>query len=232
MQEIIAYESALNDADLESLIDYLYQESGLTDRVIVTCDGDSLTYGSGVTTSYPSRLQTLLGTDGFKVNNVGLTGQSIVDTSAQGNAAGYLNSNASDEVWQHSTRVGGKNVVVAWAGTNDLYYSRTGLQAEGDLGTYCTNARNQGAYVIAINMIARRTDLGAWSDAQWSAFNAAFATNASTYSDAQIDVAALFPDENDTTYFQADKAHLNDAGMAIVAGLVRDAIVAGSASIV
>lgn len=231
MQEIIAYESALNDTDLESLIDYLYQESGLTDKVVVTCDGDSLTYGLGVSSPYPTTLQTLLGS-GFKVINCGLTGQSIVDTSAAGNAAGYLNSNAATEVWQHGTRLGGKNVVVAWAGTNDVYYGRTGAQAASDFATYCTNARNQGAFVVAINMIARRTDLGSWSDAQWSAFNSAFATNAPTYSDAQINLAALFPDENDITYYQADKVHLNDTGASIVAGLVRDAIMARSASII
>lgn len=231
MQEIIAYESALSDGDLEALIDYLHQESQLSDKVIVTCDGDSLTYGLGVTTPYPTLLQTALGS-GFTVLNYGVTSQSIVDTSGAGNAAGYMNSDASAQVWQHGTRVGGKNVVVAWGGTNDIYFGRTGEQAASDFATYCTNARNQGAFVIAINMIARRTDLGSWSDAKQSAFNSAFSSNASSYSDAQIDAAAMFPDETDLTYFQADQVHLNDTGTQLIAAAVYAAINSNRSSIV
>lgn len=230
MQEILAYESALSNSDLEALIDYMLQQSQLSDKVVVTCDGDSLTEGFGGATPWPTYLSSSIGTN-WQVLNVGVVGQSIVDTSGAGNAAGYLNSNASTEVWQHGTRVGGKNVVVAWAGTNDLYYGRTGSQAESDFGTYCTNARNAGAFVIAINMIARRNDLGAWSDAEQAAFNSAFASNSSTYSDAQVDAASILNDENNTTYYQADRVHLNNAGNALLASWVEEKITNNLASI-
>lgn len=231
MQEILAYETALSDVNLESLIDYMLQQSQLTDKVIVTCDGDSLTYGLGVTTSYPTRLQSALGPK-FHVLNYGVTSQSIVDTSSGGNVAGYMNSDANAQVWKHGTRLGGKNVVVAWGGTNDIYFGRTGAQAESDFGTYCTNAKNAGAFVIAINMIARRTDLGSWTDAKQAAFNSAFATNASGYSDAQIDAASMFPDETNTTYFQADQVHLNDTAMQLVADAIYNIIDANRALII
>ncbi len=231
MQEILAYESALSNSDLESLIDYMLQQSQFRDKVVVTCDGDSLTQGFSGANGWPTYLSASLGTDDWQVLNLAIAGQSIVDTSGAGNVSGYLNSDAATNSWQHGGRVNGKNVLVAWAGTNDIFYGRTGAQAASDFATYCTGARNAGAFVVAINMIARRTDLGTWSDAEQAVFNAAFASNASTYSDAQIDAAAILNDETNTTYYQGDQVHLNNTGAALVASLVEDVITANLASI-
>jgi hypothetical protein len=68
---------------------------------------------------------------------------------------------------------------------------------------------------------------GSWTVAGQSAFNALFASEAATYSDVQIDVASVFSDHTNTTYFSADGRHLTTAANTVIAGLIQTAILAG-----
>jgi lysophospholipase L1-like esterase len=77
-------------------------------------------------------------------------------------------------------------------------------------------------------MLPRRTDQGSFNDTDWATFNSLFASNAASYSDAQIDMAAVFPDETDTTFYP-DQIHLNAAGNVVAANTVKatlDALIA------
>jgi len=220
LQEIVAYESALSDANLTILVNYLLEQAGKADTPrYVICDGDSLTQGVTPANPYPTYMQTALGST-YSVQNFGVSGQTIVyNATAAGSGYGYLNSDVATQVdpYLAARKIDGtKQIVIAWAGTNDVYYGRTGTEAHTDFAAYCAARQAAGAKVIAINMIDRRTDLGSWTKAYQNDFNALFASNAATYSDAHYDAAAVFVDNTNTTYYQSDKIHLTSAGNLIV----------------
>ena len=58
-----------------------YAASSLSAKIIVSCVGDSITFGAAIkdrgANSYPSQLQKMLG-DGYKVNNFGVNGATLL----------------------------------------------------------------------------------------------------------------------------------------------------------
>lgn len=198
---------------------------------LLVCDGNSLTAGNQSSTGYdyPCQLQALLSTD-YEVANFGVSGQTTPDMS--GDAASQI-----DPLYSSSNA---GNVLVAWEGTNDLYFNAGATDAYDHLVSYCQARRSAGFRVYVGTIIPR----GVWpgtstipGDAatqeatfeSWRAtVNANLRANWSSFADGLVDFAAdaRLSDYNDTTYF-ADKIHMTDTGYAIVAGLVRDAIAAG-----
>lgn len=226
MQEVIAYGSALSDSQMIDLATYMLDQAGRTDTARqIICEGDSLVEGVSPGTPWPTLLQTELGTTNYTVRNQGFGGNTIVSVAGSN---GNITAQASGvDAYLTTSRLDAKKqVAVVWAGTNDLYYGRTGAQAHADFKTYCLARQAAGGKVIAVNMIDRAV-AGSWSVAQQSAFNALFASEASTYSDAQIDAAATFTDHTNTTYFNGDQVHLTTAANTIIMNAVKAAILAG-----
>jgi lysophospholipase L1-like esterase len=226
MQEVIAYESALSDANLATLVTYLLDQAGKADTPRqVTCEGDSLTAGVAPATAYPTLLQTALGSS-HNVRNVATAGNTIV--SVAGSNGNISSQTTTVDPWLTQTRLDAKKqVAVIWCGTNDLFYGRTGAQAHADFKTYCQARQTAGGRVIAVNMIDRTTTGGSWSVAQQSAFNALFASEAATYSDAQYNAAAVFTDKTNTTYYNGDQTHLTTTANQLIADAIAALILAG-----
>lgn len=196
---------------------------------LLVCDGNSLTAGSQSTTGYdyPCQLQTLVGTE-YEVVSFGVSSQTTADMIAD--AAGqvdplYSSSNAG-------------NWCVMWEGTNDIFFDASSATAYANIVDYCEDRRAAG-YKVAVGTIMPR---GNWPGASTipgdaaakeaefevrrAAVNADIRANWSSFADAIVDIAAddRFDDYNDTTYFAADKVHLNDTGYGVVAALVQSAL--------
>lgn len=113
------------------------------------------------------------------------------------------------------------NIIVALAGTNDLYNGRTAVQLLADLTAYVAAAKALGHRVI-VGTIAPRSD-APWTapmETQRTAYNTALrATHAGA--DGFVDVDTINPAR------QGDGVHWTDVGTAAVvtgAGGVKDAV--------
>ncbi len=121
------------------------------------------------------------------------------------------------------------DILVFWEHTNDLtgtLGNRTPSQALQDAKDYVTLAHNAGLIVISLNVIPRLNT--SFSDATRLAFNALIDAD-NSWLDGYINICAEPEfDENadrlNTTYYNADKVHLKDAGYAIVGSVVSAAL--------
>jgi len=179
---------------------------------LISCDGDSLTLGS-LETSYPAQL-SLLYTPREFVTNYGISGQKISDMIT--NSPAKLDGHCA--YWN-------KNILVVWAGTNDLAASVPAATVYANIVAYCSARRSAGYKVVILTILPRGTFVGALETARL-AVNTNITTNWATFADAVVDVASneYLDDCTDTTYFNADKVHLIEAGNAVVAGLVKTAV--------
>ena len=87
-------------------------------RVIISCLGDSITYGEGDDDgylSYPSQLELLLGKEGFQVKNYGRSGATIVESAFE-----YRKKYASS---YEAALASGADVFIVQFGTNDAHES-------------------------------------------------------------------------------------------------------------
>ncbi len=120
-------------------------------------------------------------------------------------------------------------VLTVWAGTNDMGVAEaeSGASTYAALVTYCQARRTAGWKVIALTCIART-----WPgdpvdfETQRQVLNTSIHANWATFADALCDVAAdsRLGDpgaQNNPTYFKGDTTHLQPAGYAIVAALVK-----------
>ena len=198
-----------------------------TAQLRCVCDGNSLTSGGGETPYYPTQLADLLGTP-WVVNNKGVTSQTTLQMSADA-------TTDIDPLYEAENT---KNVLVAWEGTNHVYFNATASAAITALFNYCTARRAAGFKVVLLTLLPRgdfpgsstlpdpkeenhedrRAVVNMWIRQTWD-----------SCADALADVAAderigLDGCEDDTTYYMADKVHMKSAGYAIIADIVYDAI--------
>jgi lysophospholipase L1-like esterase len=222
ISHIIVYQRALSDAEMLSVERYLGSAVGLNMFPQIVCDGDSLTAGTGVLAGddYPSQLQVLLGGSGaWEKGNYGGAGNTITQ----------LSSDAATQIDGLLSGLKPKNIVIVWAGTNDIAVdSRTGAQAEALLNTYCTARRTAGYKVVVLTMISRGMFNGT-QEGYRQDFNTAVRANWTTYADALVDVDANtvvggVGTYANTTYYQNDQIHLKAAGFAAVAAALQPVV--------
>jgi lysophospholipase L1-like esterase len=217
---IFVWNAGLSLAQMQAVAAALAEEyvTPLCTRRIV-CEGDSLTVGFGSTAGndYPSQLMNLLAGDGDYLWNRAANGDTLANMS--GAAATQVDT------------VSGTNVqprIVVWAGTNDLKNSlKTGAALATDYLNYCAARRAAGAKVVAVTILPRSDGTPVGFEAERQTFNTAIRAGSANY-DALADIAADSRigdagDELNTTYY-VDLCHMTNAGYAIVADLVRDAI--------
>lgn len=189
----------------------------------IVCEGDSLTVGLNLAatswSTYPRQL-ALRYTDNRMVciYNDGVSAQTVDDMDGQTSVDATYDARK------------GTMVLVIWAGTNDIYFGATGAATHTLLAAYCAARRAVGFKVVVLTALSRsNAGTPAGFNTDRGILNTAIRANWSTYADALADVAADSRigdngDELDTTYFDADKVHMNATGYGVIAGIVKTAI--------
>ena len=185
---------------------------------IVTCEGDSLTYGYGATNSYPTQMAALLSSSYGTPLNKGISGlrvDQLNDTYAC----------ADVDMTYDAVKTA---IAPLWAGTNDLAAGASAVTVEARLITWWGNRRDLGFKVLAFT-ITPRADAG-WTgpmETQRGLLNTWLRANWATYVNGLVDLESdsrLLDPHNGTYYY--DLLHMVDAGYGIVAGQVATAIAA------
>lgn len=169
--------------------------SGKGVKTNVVCDGDSITAGFGINSSWTNLLQLR---NPNQVFNIGVSGETLAIMTS--NAA----TNVDPKFRAHMT-----NVCVIWGGTNDFAVSGSSLATvEGLMNTYVTARIAAGWKVIAPYMLDRGGGGGSFTTNQ-QAFNAFLSGLPSGLNATVVFPATLIAQgaSNNTTYFQADKTH-------------------------
>ena len=189
-----------------------------TTRKVIAYVGDSQTYYAGEGGRWPQVIASAIG----HVN------QSHTIVATGGASLAFIGSIAAawvDPVYDATATL---NVNLIWAGTNDLAGGETGAAVWASLQSYCNARRAAGWDKIIVLTALPRSAVGdnAGHEALRQAFNTLVRTNYASIADGLADVAADSRigddgDELDTTYYDADRVHLNTAGHAVVAGIVQ-----------
>jgi lysophospholipase L1-like esterase len=127
---------------------------------------------------------------------------------------------------------GARNVLVVWAGTNDLGLGEDPAAVVNELGTYAKARRQAGWTVIVLTALPRTYALDVPGyEARRLAFNDQVRQLWPTFADRLVDVAALPEigddgDQRNPALFLPDTLHLNSAGRTLVGEKV-GAVLAG-----
>lgn len=188
---------------------------------IVTCDGDSITAGGGLTggDTYPAQLDALLETS-WEVFNVGINGQTCEQ----------MQSTRDDADYYYNPSVG-PTVLVCFGGTNDLYFGASATTVQDRIEAYCAASQTVGWKVIVCTLLPRNDFPGTSSidkathESRRQTVNAWLRSNWATFADALCDIGGNADigqdgDEEDLTYYQSDKVHPNATGAGVIASLV------------
>jgi lysophospholipase L1-like esterase len=111
---------------------------------LIVFDGDSLTYGTGAEpgADYPSDVMRRLPEE-LDAVNIAVPGQTWRDMLAD--------AEMQVDPLQSNTRP--HNVVIAWAGTNDMRRTRTAGRVWNDLQEYCGGRRDHGWTVVLLTVL-------------------------------------------------------------------------------
>jgi lysophospholipase L1-like esterase len=196
-------------------------------RMVIVCDGNSLTAGNYGTppSNYPDILKTLypFAQNGVQVLNFGNGGQQtssmIADAVTQIDSL-YTNAHT--------------NIVVFWEVGNDLFYNENVSAAIDRAKTYLLARKTAGFKTIACTVTPRDfvTGMG-YTQEQSDALNYKYneANNqirslSSTYVDAICDLAAdARLDSVSLDYYAPDGIHFIKAGNDVIAELIRNTII-------
>ena len=134
-----------------------------------------------------------------------------------------------------------RTMLIAWGGTNDLYFGASAATAYSNIKTYAQARKNAGWRVVILSILPRtagsppasfETDRQTVNAALLADFPIATGqtniTSGGAYADYLINIGAdttigLAGQTTNTTYY-ADLVHLTNAGYAIVADYVKRAI--------
>lgn len=202
---------------------WIYRSSLIADypNQLVVCDGNSLTAGYGGADNYPALLAAML-PSGALNRNYGASSQTTADMS----------SDAATQVDNNLRAYTGAATLIAWETTNDIYFGADLATCQSRFQAYfnariAAGWRDSGNKLVAMTLTAR----GNFPDQPGMSvildnFNIWLRANYATYATHLVDLAAdaRLSDFNNTTYFQADKVHLTNAGSTVVAGLVYAAV--------
>ena len=194
--------------------------SELTPTVTLTAAGDSITDGFGATTPWTGVL------------SINATYATIINDGFYGISAHSINGQAR---WRDAPRCGGgffKNMVILFAGTNDVSSGASAAQTYGYLQSYASLLTQAGCQVGVSTMLSRTGE-----DAAKNALNALIRTGAATGGYFVADPASVPLLGADGAYagadFQADGVHPNQAGQNALGAVISNPINAygiGSAS--
>lgn len=195
----------------------------ITPQKLVLFVGNSLTYGTTASsgggtmtgTVYPAVAMTTLTASGFVGLNFGTSGK----TGTQFLSEGFYYDGLGGPVRN--------SVLVYWEITNDLANGASAATTYANVVSFCRSRRGAGFKVIVLTCLPRSTS--PTFETNRLAVNANIVANWQTFADGLCDVGAnatigAAGSQNNTTYYNADKTHLTDAGYALVAGLVANSV--------
>lgn len=228
MHEIFAKGAALSNAEWSSLVDYSKAKWGTLDRRILMLDGDSITAGSGATpssNSWAELLKAELGSTSWFTINEAIADQTVSDRTAGGGPSEWMSKFAATVEYLPAARTQGRNILIAWGGTNDLFYGASAASAYNDYAAYCAAAQAAGYLVIASTMLDRTTSGGSWTRAAMTTFNTSVRANWATFADALVDpITADSRFDDNTSALFADNVHPSNAGHAVLHPLFKAAL--------
>lgn len=194
---------------MKCLIVLLLLSVRLSFAVIFSCDGDSLTYGTGSTNNtngYPA--QILVGSS-VVVNN-GVPGEKISD-----------NTNAVRTLATFATVSGGRRVAIFCEGINDIATADSSANIIINIGAWINTVRTAYPDAILIGMtLTYYTGASPTILSRIDAVNA-YITGSADF-DYVVDLIAdpRLIDPSNMTYYKADGVHRTDAGYGVVAELI------------
>lgn len=221
LQPQILLWSSIDGCDVTA--DVLLAESVIYPKntIQIVCDGNSLTSGQGSTggNTYPAQLAALIPGSAIgrtlEMLNLGVGGATTAQRAAADATHAYANPYAC---------------AVLWEATNDLYVNDDLTGAISRYVAWCNQVRADGYAVVACTVLPR-SNVGtpAGFEANRISFNTYVRNNYSAFAEALADIAANTDigeagDETNATYYSGDNVHLSNAGYAIVAQIVLDAL--------
>jgi len=187
---------------------------GTSSLKTVRAIGDSITGGvPGPTTSYPKRLQTLLGSNAAVINE---------------GHSGWTTTQLRD-LWTTTLRAQKVGTIVVLAGVNDINKGDTVDTAWTNLSAIYSEARTDGVRVIAVTLTPYKDSPGRWTtgrQAMLEDLNTRIRGAAGvTVVDAYVAMGSV-PDSAKlrAEYDSGDGIHPNDAGAAALAALIAGAM--------
>ncbi len=218
-QEISFWSTAIDSTDAATLFQHA-QSAGVPASYskVFVLDADSITYGIGAALNQGWPNQADFG-PGSQMYNMGLAGVRL----------STLVANAATQI-DPMIQVGRTNVLIVFAGSNDIYGSLTpATTVYANLQSYCTARRSAGwTKIIVVTTLPRG---GVAPEAQRLKYNTSIRNGFSAGTLACDAVADVASDANigqtgqqaDTSYY-ADGIHPTSAGHAVVANYVTAAI--------
>lgn len=222
--EAYAWNAAATDAQMRAMCNTLLAKWGLSvpsTRKVVCASGDSQTAYTGAAGMWPSVIAADLGT----------AAQGFTTVAQGGVTLAFINEIAAVWIDPVYDATAANNVNIIWSGTNDLAGGTSGADTYALLATYCNARRAAGWDKLIVVTALPRSAAGdaANHETLRQAFNTLLRANWATIADGLADVAADGRigdegDELDTTYYQADRVHLNTAGQAVIAGIMQPVV--------
>lgn len=218
MLEVLIYGRALTPAEMSVLFAYshaTYKSLVAKPYANVVCTGDSITAGNGAMFhNYPALLDAgiLAAAKTAWVKNMGVPGRTIADMLS--------NHSAEDAQYDGSYS---RNILMVWAGSNDLNAGTTPAVIYADTVSYCQALRAVGYRVAVCTTLPR---IGG-AEANRLALNALIVVNWPTFADALADVASnpiMGANPPNASYY-ADGVHPNAAGYDLLAPYLNGAAV-------
>lgn len=219
ISEVIVYSRQLSSAEMRRVYNYL---AGKYSQKTLTLLGNSLTSGTG-STGGASQIQSTTGTNipsRLMASSIG-SQLRIRSDAFSGRSAAQLLANTPDYSGVYGSGVG--SITLVWEGTNSLLQTASAQAAYEALRTVCLIRRQFGRRVyIGTVTPAQGGGAGTQFEALQLVLNTMIRNNYTQFADGIIDFAAdsRLSDPNNTTYFSADKIHLNDTGYQVATDLI------------
>lgn len=232
MGELVLYSRVLTDTEMRNAWRCARQKFSLPAPVYIIGDGDSLTEGDSTTLkSYFRQLNLILNPNVFYQHyDSGVGGDRIIEMISEATTADtgidfikYLEPNPY-------------RLLIAWGGTNQIVQvPETPATTYASTLTYVSGRKATGNFnrIAWLTSLPREnttitTEMFQYNDLLRSGMLSG-GTLAPAGCDALVDINTLAQfdadgDYNDLTYFGADKIHLVDAGQAIIASYLKQAL--------
>lgn len=218
---VLIFNRVLTDNEVDSIVAHFGPLSqGFTGNDVIMCIGDSqtgTTGGSGSVT-YPDVMKSELDTAVYQYNY-------IWTQATSGWTLSQMQTAISTDVRCQTPNTAEREIAVIWGGTNDVTSGATGAQCIAALDALIAECEGRGfTHFVLCTCLTITADTAPFIAAR-NAFNAHIASLASaTVAVVSLHTQPELDDPTDTTYFNADGIHLNDAGKTVVGELVALAI--------